>query len=139
MQKQKLVVPASFASLEKIRDYFSHAASEAGLDEDAIFEIEVAVDEAASNIIDHAYEGECKSVIECDYQVRVDGLQITLHDHGKPFDPEQVEMPDIVSDPARRKEGGLGLFFMRQMMDEVNFSFDQDGGNQLTMVKHRRH
>jgi serine/threonine-protein kinase RsbW len=139
MEEQKLVVPASYTSLEKIRDYFSRAASEAGLDEDAIFEVEVAVDEAASNIIDHAYEGECESDIECDYQVLSDGLQLCFHDHGKPFKPEKVKLPDIVSDPTRRKEGGLGLFFMRQMMDEVNFSFNGDGGNLLTMVKHRRH
>jgi serine/threonine-protein kinase RsbW len=139
MQKQKLVVPASFTSLEKIRDYFSQAAVEAGLDADAVFEVEVAVDEAASNIIDHAYAGECESDIECDYQLLTDGLQLNLHDHGKPFDPAQVEPPDIVSDPTRRKERGLGLFFMRQMMDEVNFSFHGDGGNQLTMIKHRRH
>jgi serine/threonine-protein kinase RsbW len=139
MEEQKLVVPASYTSLEKIRDYFRRAASEAGLDVDAIFEVEVAVDEAASNIIAHAYEGECASDIECDYQVLSDGLQLCFHDHGKPFNPEQVKLPDIVSDPTRRKEGGLGLFFMRRMMDEVNFSFNGDGSNLLTMVKYRRH
>jgi serine/threonine-protein kinase RsbW len=138
MQKQKLIVQACFESLDKIRDYFSHAAREAGFNDDAVFEVEVAVDEAASNIIDHAYQGECQSKIECDYHLLPDGLQLTLHDHGKPFDPDQVELPDIISDPTQRKEGGLGLFFMRQMMDEVSFAFDADGGNLLTMVKHRR-
>lgn len=138
MQKQKLIVSASFASLDKIRDFFTHAARESGFNEDAIYEVELAVDEAASNIIDHAYEGECESEIVCDFQLLPDGMQLTLHDHGKPFDPEQVEMPDIVSDPTKRKQRGLGLFFMRQMMDEVNFKFDVDGGNLLTMVKHRK-
>jgi DNA-binding PadR family transcriptional regulator len=66
---KKLIVPASFTSLEEIRDYFSQAAQEAGLDEEAIFEVQVAVDEAASNIIDHAYEGECESEIECSYEI----------------------------------------------------------------------
>ena len=86
MQKQKLIVQACFESLDKIRDYFSHAAREAGFNDDAVFEVEVAVDEAASNIIDHAYQGECQSEIECDYHLLPDGLQLTLHDHGKPFD-----------------------------------------------------
>lgn len=139
MQKQKLVVAAGYASLDKIRDYFSQAAREAGFDEDAVFDVQVAVDEAASNIIDHAYQGECQSEIECDYQLLPNGLQMTLHDHGRPFDPEQVEAPDIVSDPTKRKQRGLGLFFMRQMMDEVNFSFHQAGGNLVTMIKYRRH
>ena len=133
-----LIVPASFASLEKIRDYFSQAASKAGLDEDAVFEVQLAVDEAASNIIDHAYDGECESEIECTYEILKDGLCLNLHDHGRPFDPDKVELPDIISDPARRKQGGLGLYFMRQMMDEVNFSFSGDGGNDLTMIKRRR-
>jgi serine/threonine-protein kinase RsbW len=135
---KNLIVPASFASLEKIRDYFSRAAGEAGLDEDAVFEVQLAVDEAASNIIDHAYEGECESEIECGYELLKDGLKLNLHDHGKPFDPDVVELPDIISDPTQRKKGGLGLYFMRQMMDEVNFSFSGDGGNDLTMIKRRR-
>ena len=134
---KKLIVPASFTSLEEIRDYFSRAAQEAGLDEEAIFEVQVAVDEAASNIIDHAYEGECESEIECSYEIKKENLKLNLHDHGKPFDPEKVELPDIMVDPTRRKKGGLGLYFMRQMMDEVNFSFSGDGGNDLTMIKRR--
>lgn len=134
---KKLIVPASFTSLEEIRDYFSQAAQEAGLDEEAIFEVQVAVDEAASNIIDHAYEGECESEIECSYEIRKENLKLNLHDHGKPFDPEKVELPDIMVDPTRRKKGGLGLYFMRQLMDEVNFSFSGDGGNDLTMIKRR--
>ena len=135
---KKLIVPASFASLEKIRDYFSRAAGKAALDEEAVYEVQLAVDEAASNIIDHAYEGECESEIECVYELLKDGLKLNLHDHGKPFDPDKVELPDIISDPTRRKKGGLGLYFMRQMMDEVYFSFSGDGGNDLTMIKRRR-
>jgi serine/threonine-protein kinase RsbW len=135
---KNLIVPASFTSLDKIRDYFSQAASEAGFNEEDVFEVQLAVDEAASNIIDHAYEGECESDIECGYELLKDGLKLNLHDHGKPFDPEKVELPDIISDPTRRKKGGLGLYFMRQMMDEVSFSFSGDGGNDLTMIKRRR-
>ena len=135
---KKLIVPASFTSLEEIRDYFSRAAQEAGLDEEAIFEVQVAVDEAASNIIDHAYEGECESEIECSYEIKKENLELNLHDHGKPFNPEHVELPDIISNPTRRKRGGLGLYFMRQMMDEVNFSFSGDGGNDLTMIKRQK-
>jgi len=135
---KKLIVPANFASLEKIRDYFSQAANEAGLDEDAVYEVQLAVDEAASNIIDHAYEGECENEIDCGYELLKDGLKLNLHDHGKPFNPEHVELPDIISNPTRRKRGGLGLYFMRQMMDEVNFSFSGDGGNDLTMIKRQK-
>lgn len=133
----KMVISGSYDSLEAIRDFFSRAAYEAGLDDEQIFEVQVAVDEASSNIIDHAYGGEGLGDIECNYEVLPAGLKIILHDHGKSFDPKKICTPDIISDPAKRKGRGLGVFFMRQMMDEVVFSFDEQSGNILTMIKHK--
>ena len=133
----KLIIPGRFTNLDAIRDFFSQAAHEAGLNDEEIFEVQVAVDEASSNIIDHAYGGEGLGDIECDYEILPEGLKIILHDHGKSFDPQKIETPDIISDPNKRKERGLGVFFMRQMMDEVDFSFGVHGGNILTMIKHK--
>ena len=129
------VFPANFKSLEKIRDFFANAAREAGLDEDAVYNIQMAADEAAANIIDHAYGGEDKGVIECSYEILEDGLRIVLHDHGRSFDPELIAPPDISSDPCSRKPRGLGLYFMQKLMDNVSFAFNGDGGNILTMEK----
>ena len=131
----KMIFPGRYTSLEAIRDFFSQAALEAGLDDEAIFEVQIAVDEASCNIIDHAYGGEGMGDIECAYEILPMGLKIILHDHGDSFDPQKVDAPDIISDPLKRKERGLGVFFMRQMMDEVNFSFGVHGGNILTMFK----
>lgn len=132
-----MIISGNYNSLEAIRDFFSQAAHEAGLTDEQIFEVQVAVDEASSNIIDHAYGGEGLGDIECDYEILPEGLKIILYDHGKPFDPHKICPPDIISDPTKRKERGLGVFFMRQMMDEVNFSFNEQSGNILTMVKHK--
>ena len=132
-----IVVRGRFTSLEAIREFYQQAAIEAGLNKDAIFEMEMAIDEAVANIIDHALGGEDRGDIECRYEKLTNGLKVIFHDHGIPFDPEAVEIPDIVSNPLQRKEGGLGLYFMRQMMDEVCFSTDSNGGNLLTMVKNK--
>jgi serine/threonine-protein kinase RsbW len=134
---KKIIVPGRLTSLETIHHFYSQAAAEAELGEEAIYEIQVAIDEAVANIIDHAYGGEIKGDIECGYEIISQGLRLILRDHGKPFNPDEVEPPDILSDPCKRKQGGLGLFFIRQMMDEVKFSFNSDGGNVLTMVKYR--
>jgi len=135
--KGQLIIPGCYVSLETIRDFYSQAARDAGLDEESIFEVQVAVDEASSNIIDHAYGGEGLGDIVCSFEILPRGLKVELHDHGNPFDPDKIDAPDIISDPIKRKDRGLGVFFMRQMMDEVSFSFSDHGGNILTMVKYR--
>jgi serine/threonine-protein kinase RsbW len=124
-----------FSSLDTIRKFYAGAAEQAGMDEESIADIELAVDEAACNIIDHAYGGEGKGEIECSYRLIPGGLEVILHDYGKPFDPEKVEKPDLNSDVCCREPGGLGLHFMRSLMDSVKFSFNGHGGNLLTMTK----
>lgn len=130
-----MAFPGRFSSLDAIRNFYVRAAEQAGLDKDSIADIELAVDEAASNIIDHAYGGEGKGEIECSYRVIAEGLEMILHDHGKPFDPKAVVEPDLASDVCCREPGGLGLHFMKSLMDSVDFSFNGHGGNLLTMTK----
>jgi len=129
------VFPGKFTSLDNIRSFFTEGAKEAGLNEKSLFDVQLAADEAASNIIDHAYGGEDKGTIECSYQVFDDRLELFLRDTGKPFDPSDVEAPDLTTDVCFRKPRGLGLHFIRNLMDEVDFSFDEPQGNLLKMVK----
>src|SRR4030042_4291087 len=111
-----MAFPGRFSSRDAIRNFYARAAEQAGLDEDSITEVELAVDEAAANIIDHAYGGEGKGEIECSYRVIPEGLEVILHDHGKPFDPETVVQPDLTSDVCGREPGGLGMNFMKSLM-----------------------
>lgn len=97
----------------------------------------MAVDEACSNIIEHAYGGEDKGEITCTCKVNKQGLTIELDDNGKPFDPEVIADPDMSGDLEDRPSHGLGLFFIRQWMDEVEFEFKENHGNHLTLFKKR--
>ena len=103
----------------------------------ARYSIKTAVDEACSNIIDHAYGGEQGGDIECTCNMSDDSLKVILRDHGHAFDPSRVPEPDLSSPIENRKMRGLGLFFMRKLMDEIHFDFSDESGNVLTMVKHR--
>ena len=132
-----MLFPGRFASLERIRAFFADAAHQAGLDETAIHSIELAADEAAANIIDHAYGGEDLGDIECTWSLEPTRLVMTLHDHGTPFEPELIAAPDTKSKITERKPRGLGLYFMRRLMDEVRFEFNGEEGNLLTMIKNR--
>jgi serine/threonine-protein kinase RsbW len=131
------VFTGNFSNLDKIGDFFTAAAEEAGLDEKSTSDVQLAVDEAASNIIEHSYGGQNQGNIECSYDVHPDKLIIVIKDYGKPFDPELVAHPDLKSDPCEREIRGLGLHFMRSLMDTLEFTFNGRGGNVLTMVKQR--
>lgn len=129
--------PGRFDSLAAIGEFVIHAAEAAGLDPQAVYMVEMAVDEACSNIIEHAYGGEGRGTIDCTCRVTDDGLTVILRDYGRRFDPESVPEPDIHASLEERTGSGLGLYFMRQLMDDVNFEFTPDAGNVLTMVKRR--
>jgi serine/threonine-protein kinase RsbW len=129
--------PGRYESLADISEFVLSAAKAAGLDENASYAVQTAVDEACSNIIEHAYGGEGKGDIVCSVSHTPQSLTIVLKDFGRPFNPKAIREPDIRASLKRRKEGGLGLFFIRKLMDEVHFEFSPEKGNQLTMVKRK--
>jgi serine/threonine-protein kinase RsbW len=143
-KRRTLTVPGRYAEIKGLCEFVGAGAAEAGVDEDTIFQLELCCDEAATNIIEHAYGGEDVGDIVCSYEVNANAIIVTLHDNGRPFDPEVIKpppvfdstsahTPDEVSD--RLQIGGLGLHFIRNLMDEVHFTFDKERGNTLTMVK----
>ena len=95
----------------------------------------MAVDEACSNIIEHAYGGEGKGEIDCTCQCEPDGLAVILKDTGKLFQPDQVPPPDVEIGLEERESHGLGLFFIREWMDRVQYEFSPGSGNKLTLFK----
>jgi anti-sigma regulatory factor (Ser/Thr protein kinase) len=138
--RRKKIYPASFESLDNLRGFVARAAGDCGLNEQAVYAVKLAVDEAFTNIIEHAYGGESEEKIECTCLIEDPGLTVVIKDCGKPFHPEQVPSPNLTASLEERDEGGLGLYFMRQLMDRVDFTFadQQPGGrrcNVLTMFK----
>ena len=135
MPKQwELTVDGRLENLATIADFVAKAAQASGLDERATFEVQMAVDEACTNVIQHSYGGEGKGEIALRCELADGDFVVTIRDHGRPFNPEAVPPPNLTSSLAERREGMLGLYFMRQLMDEVRFRFDAEG-NKLTMVK----
>lgn len=137
---QHLTVPGRFEYLAQIAEFVTRAAREAELSDDDVFHVEMAVDEACSNVIEHAY-AEVGGDIELTCTVLEPGqLSIIIRDHGRPFDPASVPEPNV-SNGAKfdaMQQGGLGLYFMRKLMDEVRFQFVPEHGNTLYMTKRRK-
>ena len=137
--REQRIFPAQFESLSAIDRFVADAAGRAGFDRCTVYQIQLAVDEACSNIIEHAYGGESGEVIECSVIVATSAMTIALRDYGDPFDPRSVPEPNVEASLENRTSGGLGLYFMRHIMDDVHFEFDPKAGNLLTMVKRREH
>jgi serine phosphatase RsbU (regulator of sigma subunit)/anti-sigma regulatory factor (Ser/Thr protein kinase)/putative methionine-R-sulfoxide reductase with GAF domain len=132
------IFPARFDQLDAIRGFAAQAARDAGMDDSDTYSVELAMDEACTNIIEHAYQGENKGDIECTCETDDACLHIIIRDHGKPFDPSTVSEPDLDADIDSRPVGGLGVFLIKQLMDEVHFEPLGESGNVLTMVKRRK-
>ncbi len=126
-----------YTSLEAISDFIAQAAQDAGFDSKGIYAIKLAVDEACSNIIEHGYGEDKGGKICCGYKVLKDGLEITIQDWGDPFNPEDIPNPNFDVDLNELKPRGAGLYFMKNLMDEVNFDFDSGDGNLLVMIKRK--
>jgi len=132
--ERKLSVPGRFDRLEQLGHLVAEAAREAGFDEADVNRCQLAVDEACTNIIEHGYGGEDRGKIEILCEPRKGELTITIWDQAKQFDPNAAPLPKLDASIENLGVGGLGLHFMRQVMDRVEFSYEK-GGNKLILMK----
>ncbi|HWQ12490.1 MAG TPA: anti-sigma factor antagonist [Roseiflexaceae bacterium] len=128
-------LPARLESLALISEFITDAAARVGMDEHAAWQVQLAVDEAATNIIQHGYDEGADGVIELSWRMEGQDFVVTLRDYGRSFNPEEVPTPDIHSPLEERQAGGLGIYLMTRLMDSVRFDFDEQRGNILMMTK----
>jgi len=129
---------AKFEHLDEIREFVGAIARDSGFSDKDVYNIQLATDEAASNIIEHAYEKVPNGILELSCGVRDNQITIVLTDRGESFDPSEIPLPDLKADLSNRKIGGLGIFLMRKLMDEVHYEAKSDQSNILTMTKRKR-
>jgi len=131
----RLRVPARLDSIRPITALASDLAQRARLSDQAVFQCRLALDEACMNIIEHAYafdpEGEIDVVIEAGRG----RCTIQLIDYGQPYHPPAIPEPDRDISLEDASPGGLGLYLMRRVMDEVRYT-PGPRSNCLIMVKH---
>jgi serine/threonine-protein kinase RsbW len=130
-----LTFPGSYSSLVKIGEFVTQAAKSIGFDGFELYKIETAVDEACSNIIEHAYGQEDIGDIVISVTTDLESITIRLTDFGDPFDPKFVKQPNLDAELENRDDHGLGIYMMKQWMDVVIFDTFEDK-NVLTLVKH---
>jgi serine/threonine-protein kinase RsbW len=134
-QIAKLRFKAELENVSTAIDCVTKSAQEAGFDEGVLYQLQLAVDEACANVIHHAYKGMEPGDIEVACSFDDQRLVIRVRDWGRSFVPEDIPEPDVEAPLEERSLGGLGLFLIRQCMDQVEFTFDAELGNELTMIK----
>jgi sigma-B regulation protein RsbU (phosphoserine phosphatase) len=133
----ELRVPARQDSLRTI-SYFIHGIGyRLALSDKAIFDLELAVEEAATNIVNHAYPDQHKGDLMISAAELGDFVQLTLTDWGLPLRPEDVRPFDINAPIETRIKGGMGLHFIHTLMDRVERETTDEIGqpNTLKLVK----
>lgn len=137
-QTFSLEVPSSTGNLALIRDFVSRVGGQAGLDEMETANLELAVDEACANVMEHAYEHDRTKQVVIRAVFDEETLRIEVVDTGKGFDPQVAGDGDIKRLAAERKSGGLGLRLIKTLMDEVHYEVVPGARNELVMVKRLR-
>lgn len=125
-------------NLDIIRHFVTSVARKEGLsEEEEIHDIELAVDEASMNVIEHAYGGRSHQQIHIAVRIDCHTLTVLITDQGRGFNPRAVKLPNKRQDYlARLRAGGLGIFLMKKLMDEVDYSTPPGSKNQVRIVKY---
>ena len=135
----EISVPGRYDRILEVCQFVIAGAEDAGFDADDLFKIELACDEACTNVIEHAYGTEDQGEIRVVWELSDQRFLVKVFDKGRPFKPESVTKPVIPDSSDHIEElkiGGLGIHFMRKLMDEIYFSYDDSKGNQLLMIKY---
>lgn len=125
---------ATTEELSRVREFIAEFTRKSGFTDEQTHEIQMAVDEACTNVIKHAYEFDVNREVELTINVTSDKLIIRILDDGKSFDPSVYTYPDLEQRIRKRQRGGFGIYLIRSFMDEVEYS-NQDGYNELRLVR----
>jgi serine/threonine-protein kinase RsbW len=133
-EQNQIELQSTIDSLPVIGDFIEDTLTRFHADAGIIYKVQLVVDEACTNVINYAYTegpGPLKIILE----LAGDDVIITIEDQGKPFNPTTIPLPDLNADLENRKIGGLGIHFMRTMMDSFGYSYDPRTGNRLILKK----
>jgi serine/threonine-protein kinase RsbW len=131
----ELSLPSRIDTVATAAGAVAEFVSRLGISEEAAFGIDMAVREAVTNAVLHGNRQDEKKSVDITLKSSPDAVEISVHDQGPGFNPEEV--PDPTAQENILKASGRGIFFMRTFMDEVDWLIRPDGGTTVRMVKRR--
>ncbi|MBK7598874.1 MAG: ATP-binding protein [Acidobacteria bacterium] len=130
-----MTVPSSTENLALIRDFVTSVGKQARMSDVDIANLELAVDEACANVIEHAYGHDRTKEVTIRAIFDESEMRISVIDSGKGFDPSQVQSETLDQLINERKSGGLGMRLIKTLMDDVRYEIVPGQKNELHMTK----
>jgi len=134
--ERELVVKSSTDNLAAVREFVENSARESGFSKDMVSKISLAVDEACTNVIKHAYKYNPDNNISVLTKLENSKFIISITDSGVKFNPQLVPEPNLKKYLEQHKVGGLGMYLMKKLMDEVKYNTLSGNQNQVILVKY---
>jgi len=134
-EKEQLKVPGHHDYMPDLREFVNRVGKKYGLAEKLTNTFKLAIDEAATNIIEHSYRDQ-QSHITIQAIVKRKSITLVLIDQGPFFDPNWAEEPDLLNSAETGERPHLGIFLLRKLIDKIEY-FKTDAGNELRLTKHR--
>lgn len=136
MEEKHISIKNDVQELSRIVTFIQELEEEWGLPMAQATTINLVLEEAISNIVFYAFEDEEEHEIDVQFRKNKDTLEIEIVDDGVPYNPTKKVDPDTQLSAEERQIGGLGIYLIKQFMDEVKY--ERNGGhNHLTMIKKR--
>lgn len=132
--RKELEIHNEISELNRVAAFVEEVGEELQLTPELVFNLNLVLEEAVSNIIYYAYPKQVEHEIVVQAELMDKSLVFTLTDSGKPFDPTQAEDADITLSGEERQIGGLGIFLIKQIMNEVEYQ-RVEGKNVFTLKK----
>ncbi|MGV8136404.1 MAG: ATP-binding protein [Mangrovibacterium sp.] len=129
-----LVIQNKISELNRLVSFLERLEEEWNLPPALVPSLNLALEEALSNVIFYAFESGTENQIGIEFSLKEKEITIVISDEGKPYDPTRKEDPDINLPVEDRPIGGLGIFLIRQIMDDVKYC-REDRKNRLTLIK----
>lgn len=128
------IFSGDYKNLEKIRKIIINNAMKAGFNEEVSEKIALAVDEACTNLIRYSFNYDSKQNIKISFENDDKFFIVNIIDFGKPFNLLNVQKPNIKEYLLSYKKGGLGIFLIRSLIDEIEYIPSNDDNPQNTLI-----
>lgn len=132
--KKRLVLPNDIETIPQLNEFIDLVAEEVGLDMSLTMSLNLAMEEAVVNVMDYAYPDGQKGDVDIEVTADQEWMTFVITDTGIAFDPTTKEDADTTLSAEERPIGGLGIFLVRQLMDDINYK-REGNKNVLTLRK----